>query len=195
VHTVGVSLVSHQARDCHIPITWRGIRLSQWPLCVCVHSEFYWANYATGLGAALHELAHTFDLAHSPTGVMSRGFDDIHRFFTVVTPVASFRGLTSSCHVQRSYSPTACSATQSPVRQTAVCQHSLVSYTHTPSHASSHTRTIQQSFSWWTWISWFPLDSLPPSPPFLQARCPSCRPTNSVKALKATSAFGLRRKR
>jgi len=28
----------------------------------------------------------------------------------------------------------------------------------------------------------------PPSPPFfLQARCPSCRPTNSVKALKATS--------
>jgi len=32
----------------------------------------------------------------------------------------------------------------------------------------------------------------PPSPHIiLQARCPSCRPTNSVKALKATSAFGL----
>jgi len=30
---------------------------------------------------------------------------------------------------------------------------------------------------------------------FLQAGCPSCRPTNSVKALKATSAFGLRRRR
>ena len=30
----------------------------------------------------------------------------------------------------------------------------------------------------------------PPSPPhFLQTRCPSCHPTNSVKALKATSAF------
>jgi len=28
----------------------------------------------------------------------------------------------------------------------------------------------------------------PPSPIFLQAGCPSCRPTNSVKALKATSA-------
>jgi len=28
-------------------------------------------------------------------------------------------------------------------------------------------------------------------PHFLQAGCPSCRPTNSVKALKATSAFGL----
>jgi len=33
----------------------------------------------------------------------------------------------------------------------------------------------------------------PPSPHFLQAGCPSCCPTNSVKALKATSAFGLGR--
>jgi len=32
-------------------------------------------------------------------------------------------------------------------------------------------------------------------PPFLEAGCPSCRPTNSVKALKATSAFGLGRRR
>ena len=30
--------------------------------------------------------------------------------------------------------------------------------------------------------------------PFLQAGCPSCRPTNSVKALKATSAFELGRR-
>jgi len=30
---------------------------------------------------------------------------------------------------------------------------------------------------------------------FLQAGCPSCRPTNSIKALKATSAFGLGRRR
>jgi len=29
-------------------------------------------------------------------------------------------------------------------------------------------------------------------PPFLQAGCPSCLPTNSVKALKATSAFRFR---
>jgi len=27
-------------------------------------------------------------------------------------------------------------------------------------------------------------------PIFLQAGCPSCRPTNNIKALKATSAFG-----
>jgi len=35
----------------------------------------------------------------------------------------------------------------------------------------------------------------PPFPHFLQAGCPSCRSTNSVKALKATSAFGLGRRR
>ena len=35
----------------------------------------------------------------------------------------------------------------------------------------------------------------PPSPPiYLQAGCPSSRPTNSVKALKATSTFGLGRR-
>jgi len=31
-------------------------------------------------------------------------------------------------------------------------------------------------------------------PPFLQAGCPSCHPTNCVNALKATSAFGLGRR-
>jgi len=35
----------------------------------------------------------------------------------------------------------------------------------------------------------------PPSPIFSQAGRPSCRPTNSVNALKATSAFGLGRRR
>jgi len=32
-------------------------------------------------------------------------------------------------------------------------------------------------------------------PHILQAGCPSCRPTNSVKALKATSALGVGRRR
>lgn len=41
--------------------------------------EFLWANYSTGLGAALHELSHTFDLAHTSTGIMARGFDDLYR--------------------------------------------------------------------------------------------------------------------
>jgi len=35
----------------------------------------------------------------------------------------------------------------------------------------------------------------PPSPYFLQAGCPSCCPTNSIKALKATSAFTPGRRR
>ena len=34
----------------------------------------------------------------------------------------------------------------------------------------------------------------PPPSHFLQAGCPSCHPTNSVKALKATSAFRLGRR-
>jgi len=35
----------------------------------------------------------------------------------------------------------------------------------------------------------------PPTPHFLQAGCPSCHQTNSVKALKAPSALGLGRRR
>ena len=35
----------------------------------------------------------------------------------------------------------------------------------------------------------------PPSTHFLHAGCASCRPTNSVKALNSTSAFGLGRRR
>ena len=34
----------------------------------------------------------------------------------------------------------------------------------------------------------FPNSTIPPY--FLRAGCPSCRPTNSVKALKATSSYG-----
>jgi len=37
-----------------------------------------------------------------------------------------------------------------------------------------------------------PTSTIPPY--FLRTGCPSCRPTNSVKALKATSAFGLGRR-
>ncbi|ELT86967.1 hypothetical protein CAPTEDRAFT_95709 [Capitella teleta] len=47
------------------------------------YREFHWANYSTSLGASLHELGHTLDLAHTPTGVMARGFDDLYRVFLV----------------------------------------------------------------------------------------------------------------
>ena len=43
----------------------------------------YWANYATTLGASMHELGHCFDLAHTPGGIMGRGFDDMNCVFTL----------------------------------------------------------------------------------------------------------------
>jgi hypothetical protein len=50
----------------------------------------HWANYATGLGAAMHEVGHTLSLPHVPasTGpsVMNRGFDHVNRTFVMVEP-------------------------------------------------------------------------------------------------------------
>lgn len=46
----------------------------------------YWANCATGMGASLHELGHTFDLPHTPTGIMSRGFDNFNRWLMMREP-------------------------------------------------------------------------------------------------------------
>ncbi|MFZ6876501.1 hypothetical protein ACO0LF_31005 [Undibacterium sp. Di27W] len=48
--------------------------------------ETYWAQCATGMGASLHELGHTFDLEHTPTGIMSRGFDNFNRLFMLREP-------------------------------------------------------------------------------------------------------------
>lgn len=43
----------------------------------------FWANYATSVGACLHELGHSFGLTHSGDnkGIMERGFDRINRLF------------------------------------------------------------------------------------------------------------------
>lgn len=48
----------------------------------------FWAIASTTIGAALHELGHTFSLPHSrhPHDIMTRGIDRLNRFFTFVEP-------------------------------------------------------------------------------------------------------------
>ncbi len=42
-----------------------------------------WSVYSTTLGSLLHEFSHIFDLGHNLDGIMSRGFDDLYKFFIV----------------------------------------------------------------------------------------------------------------
>jgi hypothetical protein len=52
----------------------------------------YWANYATGLGASMHEIGHCFGLVHTKNGIMARGFDNFNRFFLIKEP-----GMNNAC--------------------------------------------------------------------------------------------------
>ena len=59
--------------------------------------DTYWACASTTMGAALHELGHTFDLPHStdPLDIMTRGHDQLNRFFTLIEPPRA--GRAGSC--------------------------------------------------------------------------------------------------
>ena len=48
----------------------------------------FWGTASTTMGAALHELGHTFGLPHTlePHDIMTRGHDRFNRFFTLVEP-------------------------------------------------------------------------------------------------------------
>jgi hypothetical protein len=56
----------------------------------------FWANYATGLGAALHEIGHTLSLPHvsyaNGASIMNRGFDHVNRLFMMVEPPDALNG-------------------------------------------------------------------------------------------------------
>lgn len=45
----------------------------------------YGGCFATTLGSVCHELGHTFDLGHTPDGIMGRGFDNVNLVFTFET--------------------------------------------------------------------------------------------------------------
>jgi hypothetical protein len=48
----------------------------------------FWATASTTIGAALHELGHTFGMPHSRNrhDIMTRGFDRFNRVFTLIEP-------------------------------------------------------------------------------------------------------------
>ncbi|XP_076054741.1 uncharacterized protein LOC143033322 isoform X2 [Oratosquilla oratoria] len=48
------------------------------------------ASYGTHLGSVLHEMAHTLDLGHTPHGIMARGFEDFHIFFTATSLTSDY---------------------------------------------------------------------------------------------------------
>jgi hypothetical protein len=53
-----------------------------------------WANYATGLGAVLHELGHALDLPHpiDHASIMNRGFDHVNRLLVAAEPPSATSG-------------------------------------------------------------------------------------------------------
>lgn len=42
----------------------------------------YGGCFSTSLGSLCHEIGHCFDLGHTETGIMGRGFDNMHCVFS-----------------------------------------------------------------------------------------------------------------
>ncbi|CAL4171803.1 unnamed protein product, partial [Meganyctiphanes norvegica] len=64
------SLMNKTSVDTNILMDFSGGR-GTWGAC-----------YGTHLGSVMHELGHAMDLGHTPHGIMARGFEDLHIFFT-----------------------------------------------------------------------------------------------------------------
>ncbi|KAJ1808061.1 hypothetical protein LPJ56_004787 [Coemansia sp. RSA 2599] len=52
----------------------------------CNECGEYWRAANIGMGAFLHECGHLLTLSHTPTGIMSRGFNDYNRTFMARSP-------------------------------------------------------------------------------------------------------------
>ncbi|KAJ2855466.1 hypothetical protein J3B02_002153 [Coemansia erecta] len=52
----------------------------------CNECGEYWRAANIGMGAFLHECGHMLTLSHTPTGIMSRGFNDYNRTFMARSP-------------------------------------------------------------------------------------------------------------
>ena len=62
----------------------------------CLHYYFnfvfrgtFGGCFSTTLGGLIHELGHMLDLGHTENGMMSRGCDDVDKFFTLSTSQAN----------------------------------------------------------------------------------------------------------
>jgi Putative peptidase family. len=86
---------------------------------ICCYRGTYGGCFATTLGSVCHELGHTFDLGHTPDGIMGRGFDNVNLVFTVQPCEDNER---NSCNGNRYVS--------SPIYK-ELAQHSTVAFTRT----------------------------------------------------------------
>ena len=57
--------------------------------------------FSTTLGGLIHELGHMLDLGHTDNGIMSRGCDDVDKFFTLTSASATSTSMNDAKLKQR----------------------------------------------------------------------------------------------